>query len=82
MVDHPAGESICTDDIWLWYHAFNENDMKVNKNCKYNASNKGRKLRYQKGVTFLTHAVGYILVHVRHSVGCSELNFSVADSVN
>jgi len=62
MVHYPAGESICTDDTWLWYQAFNENDRPIykwglNKNCKYNASNNGRKLGYQKGFTFLAHPV-------------------------
>jgi len=35
--------------------SFNENDPPVNKNSKYNASNK--KLKYEKGVTFLVHPV-------------------------
>jgi len=61
MVHHPAGESISTDDTWLWYQAFNENDMYVNINCKYNASNKGRKHGYQKGVTFW-HTLYFLVV--------------------
>jgi len=57
MVHHPAGESISTDDTWLWYQAF--------KIAKYNASNKGRKLRYQK-VSFIgTHCTLYCTVQIQ-----------------
>jgi len=48
---HPAGASVCTDDIGSYIRHLMKM-MWVDKNCKYNASSRGRKLRYQKGVTF------------------------------
>jgi len=61
--------------------------MTVSKqNCKYNASNKGRKLGYQKGVTFLAHTVsGKIEENLELDISVAKMDnftFSMAGSEN
>jgi len=52
----------------------------INKNCKHNASNRGRKLEYQEGVTFCTpdtctasHYITYITLINLYSASTQSL---------